>query len=59
MERQFTELVEEATGRPVVAYMSQVHVDPDLAVELFMLGPPDGSPAAQDGQPVTALDIDR
>jgi uncharacterized protein YbcI len=40
MEPQFTEVVEEATGREVNAYMSQVHVDPDVAVELFMLAPP-------------------
>ena len=39
MERQFTEVVEEATGRKVIAYMSQVHHDPDIAVELFALEP--------------------
>lgn len=39
MEEQFTEVVEAATGRRVRAYMSQVHVDPDVAVELFMLAP--------------------
>ena len=39
MEAQFTEVVEEATGRSVRAYMSQVHVDPDVAVEIFVLGP--------------------
>ncbi len=39
MEEQFTEIVEQATGRTVCAYMSQVHVDPDVAVELFMLEP--------------------
>lgn len=41
MEAQFTEVVEQATGRRVRAYMSQVHVDPDVAVELFLLAPPD------------------
>jgi uncharacterized protein YbcI len=40
MEPQFTEVVEKATGRQVQAYMSQVHVDPDVAVELFLLAPP-------------------
>jgi uncharacterized protein YbcI len=39
MEEQFTEVVEQATGRSVSAYMSQIHVDPDIAVELFMLEP--------------------
>lgn len=40
METQFTEVVEQATGRQVSAYMSQVHVDPDVAIELFLLAPP-------------------
>ena len=39
MRKQFTGLVEESTGRAVIAYMSQVHTNPDLAVELFMLEP--------------------
>lgn len=37
MEEQFTEIVEQATERRVTAYMSQIHVNPDVAVELFML----------------------
>jgi uncharacterized protein YbcI len=39
MEPQFTDVVEKATGRRVSAYMSQVHVNPDVAVELFLLAP--------------------
>src|SRR5215217_342938 len=39
MEEQFTAIVQEATGRRVIAYMSQIHQDPDLAVEIFMLEP--------------------
>lgn len=39
MEAQFTEVIERATGREVRAYMSQVHVDPNVAVELFLLEP--------------------
>jgi uncharacterized protein YbcI len=39
MEDQFTAIVEEATGRRVIAYMSQIHQNPDLAVEIFMLEP--------------------
>jgi uncharacterized protein YbcI len=39
MEHQFTEVVENALGRKVIAYMSQIHADPDLAVELFVLEP--------------------
>jgi uncharacterized protein YbcI len=37
MEGRFRAVVETATGRKVVAYMSQTHTDPDLAVELFVL----------------------
>jgi uncharacterized protein YbcI len=39
MEGQFTEVVEGSLGRRVIAYMSQIHADPDLAVELFVLEP--------------------
>ena len=39
MEEQFTAVVEKATGRKVIAYMSQIHIEPDIAVELFMLTP--------------------
>jgi uncharacterized protein YbcI len=37
MEEEFRTVVEEATGRKVIAYMSQIHTDPDLAIELFVL----------------------
>jgi uncharacterized protein YbcI len=37
MEPQFTRLVEEATGRSVIAFMSETHHDPDLAIEVFVL----------------------
>ena len=39
MRDQFTAVVEAALGRRVRAYMSQVHTDPDVAVELFLLEP--------------------
>jgi uncharacterized protein YbcI len=39
MKAQFVEVVEQATGRAVNAYMSQVHVKPNVAVELFLLEP--------------------
>jgi uncharacterized protein YbcI len=39
MKAQFSGVVEEALGRKVRAYLSQVHTDPDVAVELFMLEP--------------------
>ena len=39
MESRFRSVVEEATGRSVIAYMSQVHSDPDIALEVFVLEP--------------------
>jgi uncharacterized protein YbcI len=39
MEDRFRAVVERATGRSVIAYMSQIHTDPDMAVELFVLEP--------------------
>jgi uncharacterized protein YbcI len=39
MEEEFRQVVEQATGRKVIAYMSQIHTDPDLAIELFVLEP--------------------
>ena len=39
MEEQFTAIVEDVTGRRVIAYMSQIHQNPDLAVEIFVLEP--------------------
>jgi uncharacterized protein YbcI len=46
MKAQFSGVVEGALGRAVRAYMSQVHTDPDIAVELFVLEPT--------GEPVVA-----
>jgi len=39
MRGRFTEAVEEITNRKVNAFMSQVHISPDLAVEVFVLEP--------------------
>jgi uncharacterized protein YbcI len=50
MEVQFTTVVEEAVGRNVIAYMSQVHSNPDLAVELFVLEPGNGQVVAEHEQ---------
>ena len=41
MQEQFTAVVETQLNRRVIAYLSQVHTDPDIAVELFMLEPAD------------------
>jgi uncharacterized protein YbcI len=39
MGPRFRDAVEEATGRRVIAFMSQVHFDPDMAAEVFVLEP--------------------
>src|SRR5688572_3377476 len=39
MEGRFTSVVEQALSRNVIAYMSQVHNDPDISAELFVLEP--------------------
>jgi uncharacterized protein YbcI len=47
MEDDFRTVVETATGRRVIAYMSSIHVDPDLAVEIFVLEPVEKSTPAE------------
>jgi uncharacterized protein YbcI len=37
MREEMTSRVEELTGRRVVGFMSDNHIDPDLAVEVFVL----------------------
>jgi uncharacterized protein YbcI len=39
MKEPFIRLVEEVTGRKVVAYLSSIHTDPDIAAEIFVLEP--------------------
>ena len=39
MRGAFTRLIEEETGRNVIAYMHQVNIDPDLSVDVFVLEP--------------------
>jgi uncharacterized protein YbcI len=48
MEEQFTQVVEQAMGRKVIAFMSQVHFDPDISLEAFVLQSEDGSAPAAD-----------
>lgn len=50
MQEQFTQVVEERLDRHVLAYLSQVHTDPDIAVELFMLEPTGQSDIAEHEQ---------
>lgn len=39
MEAEVSREIEELTGRTVVGFMSDNHIDPDLAVEVFVLKP--------------------
>jgi uncharacterized protein YbcI len=39
MRDQFTGSVERALGRRVIGFISEIHVDPDMAIELFFLAP--------------------
>jgi len=48
MREKFSAAVEEAVGRKVVGFLSQVHIDPDLSIETFILEP-DGTDHKSDG----------
>ena len=52
MSEEFQRIVQEETGRNVIAYMSTIHVNPDLAIELFVLEPEE----TPEGPTVTAGD---
>src|SRR5947209_17947095 len=39
MEADVSREIEELTGRRVIGFMSDNHIDPDLAVEVFVLEP--------------------
>jgi len=54
MEEQFTNIVQDALGRKVIAYMSQVHNDPDISAELFVLEPEEDVPAPAELEPLVA-----
>lgn len=58
MQEQFTQVVEDQLDRRVVAYLSQVHTDPDIAVELFMLEPTGQSAIAEHEQEFPADEDD-
>ena len=48
MTKRFTETIEELTGRNVVAFLSQAHVEPDITIEIFFVdGPLEGFGAVE------------
>jgi uncharacterized protein YbcI len=53
MRPQAVALVEQATGRKVLAFLSDNHIDPDFAIEAFVLEPEPNVPlldAARSGE---------
>ena len=46
MERQYRETIETITGRRVVAFLSQAHLEPDITLEIFFLDRPLNGSAA-------------
>jgi uncharacterized protein YbcI len=48
MRGDIVEAVEELTGRRVVAFMSDTHIDPDLACEVIVLDRPIAEEPAED-----------
>jgi uncharacterized protein YbcI len=49
MREDLIALVEETMGRKVRAFLSDNHLDPDVAVESFVLEPEPGAESAEDG----------
>jgi uncharacterized protein YbcI len=53
MGAEYRGIIEELTGRKVVAFLSQTHVDPDITMEIFFVDRPlDGFGAAEVIDPV-------
>ena len=48
MERKYRETIETITGRQVVAFLSQAHLEPDITLEIFFLDRPMNGAAALD-----------
>jgi uncharacterized protein YbcI len=57
MEERFTHVVQDATGRKVVAYLSQIHSSPDIAVELFVMEPAKKPVVLEHEQDLTQGDV--
>ena len=52
MTKRFKETIEELTGRNVVAFLSQAHVEPDITIEIFFVdGPLEGFGAVELTEP--------
>jgi uncharacterized protein YbcI len=52
MAASYKDVIEELTGRNVVAFLSQAHVEPDITIEIFFVdGPLDGFGAVEITEP--------
>jgi uncharacterized protein YbcI len=52
MATRYKDTIKELTGRNVVAFLSQAHVDPDITMEIFFMdGPLEGFGAVEIVQP--------
>jgi uncharacterized protein YbcI len=40
MRVRYSEMIEQLTGRKVLAFLSQAHVEPDLTIEMFLMDGP-------------------
>jgi uncharacterized protein YbcI len=40
MQERYTGMIEQLTGRKVLAFLSQAHVEPDLTIEMFLMDGP-------------------
>ena len=40
MARRYQAMIEQLTGRKVLAFLSQAHVEPDITLEMFFVDPP-------------------
>ncbi len=56
MREELVAAVEEATGRTVVAFLSDNHIDPDVAIESFVLEPVRRSGRSMDGTGPASVD---
>jgi uncharacterized protein YbcI len=40
MKERYTDMIEQLTGRAVLAFLSQAHIEPDLTIEIFLMDGP-------------------
>ncbi len=40
MQTRYTNMIEQLTGRKVLAFLSQAHIEPDLTIEMFLMDGP-------------------